>query len=107
MAVSHFTYNMMKMPAPWGVLTVKADIGDVVLCVQKLNLAIAVTSGDLQGAQEAGVVAFSGDGESPGGSASTSPKQAHFKEDLKMTKKVVITLDGSRSITIGARLTDK
>ena len=24
MAVSHFAYNMMKMPAPWGVLTVKA-----------------------------------------------------------------------------------
>ena len=47
MAVSHFAYNMMKMPAPWGVLTVKADIGDAVLCVQKLNLAIAATSGDL------------------------------------------------------------
>ena len=43
MAVSHFAYNMMKMPVPWGVLTVKADIGDVVLCVQKLNLAIAAT----------------------------------------------------------------
>ena len=40
MAVSHFAYNMMKMPAPWGVLTVKADVGDAVLCVQKLNLAI-------------------------------------------------------------------
>ena len=47
MAVSHFAYNMMKIPAPWGVLTVKADVGDAVLCVQKLNLAIAATSGDL------------------------------------------------------------
>ena len=43
MAVSHFAYNMMKMPASWGVLTVKDDVGDIVLCVQKLNLAIAAT----------------------------------------------------------------
>ena len=35
------------------------------------------------------------------------PKPAHFKEDLKMIKKVALTSDGSRSITIGARLTDK
>ena len=40
MAISHFAYNMMKMPAPWGVLTVKADVGDAVMCVQKLNLAM-------------------------------------------------------------------
>ena len=75
MAVSHFAYNMMKMPAPWGVLTVKADVGDAVLCVQKLNLAIAATSGDLQGVQEADAVAFSGDEETPGGSTSASPSQ--------------------------------
>ena len=39
--------------------------------------------------------------------ASASPKQAHFKEDPKMTKKVALTHDGSRCITIGAHLTDK
>ena len=33
MAVSYFAYNMMKMPVPWGVLTVKADVRDAVLCV--------------------------------------------------------------------------
>ena len=98
---------MMKMPAPWGVLTVKADVGDAVMCVQKLNLAIAATLGDLQGVQEADAVAFSRDNESPGGSASASPKLAHFKADPKMTRKVAFTSDGSRSITIGARLTDK
>ena len=53
MAISHFAYNMMKMTAPWGVLTVKADVGDAVLCVQKLNLAIAATLGDLKVVQEA------------------------------------------------------
>ena len=41
MAVSHFAYNMMKMPAPWGVLTVKADVGDAVPCVQKLKIGRA------------------------------------------------------------------
>ena len=107
MAVSHFAYNMMKMTAPWGVLTVKANVGNVVLCVQKLNLAIAATSDDLQGVQGTDVVAFSGDEDSPRGSTSVSPKPAHFKEDPKMTKKVALTPDGSRSITIGARFTDK
>ena len=107
MVVPHFADNMVKMHAPWGVLMVKTDIGDAVLCVQKLNLAIAATSGDLQGVHGADVVAFSGDEESPGGSTSASPKLAHFKEDLKMTKKVALTLDGCPSITIGARLIDK
>ena len=89
------------------MLTVKADIADAILCVQKLNLTVGVTSDDPQMVQEADVVAFFGDGESPGGSTSASQKQAHFKEDPKMTKKVALTHDGSRYITIGARLTDK
>ena len=72
-----------------------------------MNLAIAATLGDLQGVQEADAVAFSGDEESPRGSTSVSPRHVHFKEDPKMTKKVALTLDGSRSITIGARLTNK
>ena len=84
----------------------QGDVGDAVLCVQKLNLAIAATSGNLQRVQEADAVAFSGDEESPGGSRSVSPKPEHFKEDPKMTKKVALTPDGDRSITIGARLTD-
>ena len=37
MAVSHFAYNMMKIPVAWGVIKVKADIDDVIYCVQKLN----------------------------------------------------------------------
>ena len=107
MAVSHFAYNMMKMPTPWGVLTVKADVGDAVMCVQKLNLAVAATSVDPQRVQEADAAAFFGDGESPGGSTSAFPKLAHFKEDPKMTKKVPLSPDGSHSITIGTRLTYK
>ena len=58
-----------------------------------MNLAIAATSGDLQGAQEANVVALSREEESLEGSTSASPKPVHFKEDPKMTKKVALTPD--------------
>ena len=58
MVVSHFAYNMMKMPAPWGVLTVKANVSDAILCVQKLNLVVVATSGDPQEVQDADAVAF-------------------------------------------------
>ena len=37
MPVSHFAYNMMKIPAAWGVIKVKADVDDAIFCVQKLN----------------------------------------------------------------------
>ena len=36
MAFSHFAYNMMKMPAPWGVLMVKDDVG-MQSCVFKIS----------------------------------------------------------------------
>ena len=41
MAVSHFAYNVMKIPAAWGVIKVKADIDDAIYCVQKLNQTVA------------------------------------------------------------------
>ena len=43
MAVSHFAYNMVKIPAAWGVIKVKADIDDAIYCVQKLNQTVATT----------------------------------------------------------------
>ena len=93
---------MMKMPAPWGVLTVKADIGDAILCVQKLNLVIAVTSKE----HKRQMLLHSRGRRAPG-SASASPKQAHFKEDPNLTKKVALTIHGSRFVTVGACITDK
>ena len=107
MAVSHFAYNMMKIPAVWGVITIKADVDDAIFCVQKLNQTVAATSDVPQNVLEVGVGAFSGDGGYSEGSTSTSFKKASFHEDPQMTKKVALTSDGSRSITIGARLTDK
>ena len=36
MAVAHYAYNTLKMPAEWGVLTVKADIKDAIFCVEQI-----------------------------------------------------------------------
>ena len=60
--VSHFTYNMMKIPAAWGVIKVKEDIDDVIYCVQKLNQMVATTADNRQEVQEVGAGAFFGDG---------------------------------------------
>jgi hypothetical protein len=101
MAVSHFAYNMLKIPAPWGVIKIHADIDDAIYCVQQLNQAVAITADVPQGVQEDDA------GVPPGGSTSTPLKKAPFHGDPQLTKKVALTSDGVRSITIGARLTDK
>ena len=101
MAVSHFAYNMLKIPAPWGVIEVRADIDDAIYCVHQLNQTVATTADIPQGVQE------DDDGALPGGSTSTPPKKAPFHGDPQLTKKVALTSDGVRSITIDARLTDK
>ena len=49
MAASHFAYNMMKIPAAWGVIKVKADVDDAIYCIQKLNQTVAATANTHQG----------------------------------------------------------
>jgi hypothetical protein len=43
MAVAHYAYNTLKMPAEWGVLTIKADIKDAIFCVEQIYKAAAVS----------------------------------------------------------------
>ena len=43
MAVAHYAYNTLKMPAEWGVLTVKADVKDAIFCVEQIYKAAAVS----------------------------------------------------------------
>ena len=107
MAVSHFAYNMMKIPTAWGVIKVKTDIDDAIYCIQKLKQTVATMAETRQDVMEVGANAFSGDGWYPGGSTSTSSKKASFHGDPPMTNKVALTSDGSRTITIGAHLADK
>ena len=99
MAVSHFTYNMMKIPAAWGVIKVKANVDDAIYCIQKLNQMVAATASIRQRILRGRRV--------PGGSASTSSKKAPFHGDPQMTKMVELTSDGVRTVTIGAHLADE
>ena len=41
--VAHYTYNMLKMPAEWSVLTVKADTKDAVFYVEQIYKAVAAS----------------------------------------------------------------
>ena len=43
MAVAHYAYNTPKIPAKWGVLTVKADTRDTVFCVEQIYEAVAAS----------------------------------------------------------------
>ena len=36
MVVAHYAYNTLKMPAEWGVLTVKAAAKDTVFCFEQI-----------------------------------------------------------------------
>ena len=90
-----------------GVIKVKADTDDAIYCVQKLNQTVAATADTRQDLQDAGVDAPLGGGGNPGGSAPVASKRAPFRGDSQMTKKVAVTSDRSRAITIGAHLTDK
>ena len=115
MAVSHFAYNMLKIPAPWGVIKVKADIDDAIYCVHQLNQTVAIMADVPKGVQEDDVGAISGGEGHLGGSTSTPSKNKKRDPDPDkrvivtepLTKKVALTSDGSRAITIGAHLTDK
>jgi hypothetical protein len=39
MMASHYTYNMIKIPATWGVLTIRADTMDAVFCIEEMHKA--------------------------------------------------------------------
>jgi hypothetical protein len=40
MVAAHYAYNMIKIPATWGVLTIRADIRDTVFCVEEMHKAV-------------------------------------------------------------------
>ena len=42
--VTHHAYNALKLPSPWGTLTVKTDIWDAVFCAEQLFRLAATTS---------------------------------------------------------------
>jgi hypothetical protein len=40
MVVAHYAYNMIKIPATWSLLSVRADIRDVVFCIAKMDKVV-------------------------------------------------------------------
>ena len=44
MAVMHHTYNVLKIPTTWGVLTVKPDVKDAVACIKQTFQALAAAT---------------------------------------------------------------
>ena len=78
MAVSHFAYNMMKIPTAWGVIWVKADVDDAIYCVQRLNQTVAAMEDTRQDVQDAGADAAPGGGANPGARRQQPPRRRHF-----------------------------
>ena len=44
MVVTHHAYHALKLPSPWGTLTVKTDTRDAVLCAEQMFKAAATAS---------------------------------------------------------------
>ena len=92
MAASHYAYNALKMPAEWGVITVKADKKDAVFCVEQMFRATAVPT--------------PGNTDEPSSSA-PRPAKKLLTEGVQLTKQVPLCDDGSHPVTIGAHLPAK
>jgi hypothetical protein len=43
MVAAHYAYNMIKIPATWGIMTIRADIRDTISCVREMH-KVAVSS---------------------------------------------------------------
>ena len=119
MAVTHHAYNTLKMPSTWGVLTVKADSKDVVLCNELIFKGAAATalgnyvddepgcSGAAPPAKKQRVATERVPEEGVPGNGSRVDQthgKARLHEEPQMTKRVVVPGDASRSFTIGANL---
>ena len=77
MAVSHFANNIMKIPAAWGVIKVKADVDDAIYCVQKRNQTVVAMVDTRQDEQNAGADATLGGGGNPGARRQQPPRGCH------------------------------
>ena len=92
MAASHYAYNALKMPAEWGVITVKADTKDAVFCVEQMFRAAAVAS--------------PGNIDEPSSSA-PRPAKKLLTAGGQLTMQVPRSDDGSHPVTLGANLSAK
>lgn len=92
MAASHYAYNVLKMPAEWGVITIKGSKEDAIFCVEQTFRA---------------TVASPGNADKPSASnPSPSRKRLHW-EDSEMSREMPLHDERSHPVTIGAVLSEK
>ena len=99
MAVPHHAYNVLKMPSQWGVLTVKADAKDAVLCVEEIYRSVVAAAADNAGGDESGKPL-------PAKKVRTRPPAASAGGD-QAPKKTVLGGDTTSPVTIGGKLNPK
>jgi hypothetical protein len=92
MAASHYGYNVLKIPAEWGVIVVKSEMRDAVWCVEQAFRAMAIAPGSVAG---------------PRTSDPSPPRKRLLLEGSQLSRKVPLLDDGSHPVTIGAGLSDK
>jgi hypothetical protein len=111
MEAAHYASNMIKVPATWGVLTIRADIRDAVFCVAEMDkAATAGGPGNLGEAmpEDAGLGP-----SSPEPNAMVcevvgpAPRKGKLMGEVGLTKKVPLGDGTSRTFTVGAALTPK
>jgi hypothetical protein len=117
MVVAHYAYNMIKISATWGVLTIRADIRDIVFYVTEMDkAAMAGEPGNLSEAM------LEDTGPSPGAARKhffpepiamvyegigPTPHKGKLVGEAELTKKVPLGDGTSHTFTIGAALTPK
>ena len=121
MAAAHYAYNMLKIPAEWGLITVRADAKDAVFCVEQIFKMAAVSEpaaepGDSQDDDlRSPTPATCGKRprETPGSDpgkvtcVGPAPRKPGMKGERLLTKRVPLRGDPARCVTIGAHLSEK
>jgi hypothetical protein len=117
MVATHYVYNMIKIPATWGVLTIQMDIRDAIFCVTEMD-KVAV-AGEPDNFGEAML-----EDADPGPSSARkrfspepvvmvcegigpAPREGKLVGEAELTKKVPLGDGTSRTFTNGSPLTPK
>ena len=93
MATVHYAYNVLKIPGPAGVISIKADVKGSVHCTERLFEVV--------------VAAFPNNRGRPESSAHPSAKQRLSPNSAALTKTVHLRDDPEKTVSIGTELGEK
>lgn len=103
MAASHYSYNVMKIPGEWGIITIKNDRKDAIYRVNIMNESVTAAVHEEADGDALQIVKDPGSSSQAGGSYPV-PAKKKFAQDKHLTKKISLTGDGNHLVTIGAHL---